>query len=113
MHYIGSLFTLLDDSDTSDRLPLLGALRAMLCEAAPEPLVHNLLANVVIRFMASGKDDASRFFRAFNEHKVIVEQLPYSDSSCRVFHSDARRLPVNDGSVGLIVTSPPYINVFN
>jgi SAM-dependent methyltransferase len=30
-----------------------------------------------------------------------------------VFHCDARKLPLDPSSIDLIVTSPPYINVFN
>lgn len=34
--------------------------------------------------------------------------LAYDDGSCQVWQGDARALPLEDGSVDLIVTSPPY-----
>jgi len=87
----------------------------MLNEASQLPLLHNIIANTIIRYYgeAQGTNDASLFRRAFHQHKAIVEQLPHSPHSCRVLHCDARCLPLDDQSVDLIVTSPPYINVFN
>lgn len=42
-----------------------------------------------------------------------VRNLPCSKSPIRVGLHDARNLPLEDGSVGFLITSPPYINVFN
>ena len=39
--------------------------------------------------------------------------LPYSAEPVVTFNSDARDLPLNDSSVNFVLTSPPYINVFN
>ncbi len=114
IHYTGGLFSLLKKQTQEDRLPMGDLLKAMLREASSEPLVYNIIANTVIRFMTSGGvQDSDAFFRAFKEHRTIVERLPHSGSLCTVFHCDARTLPLDSGSVDLIVTSPPYINVFN
>jgi SAM-dependent methyltransferase len=43
----------------------------------------------------------------------LIESLPQSDEPIVVAFADARRLPLPDASIDLIVTSPPYINVFN
>jgi len=42
-----------------------------------------------------------------------VKALPYSQSSVRVEMADARQLPLSPSSIDFVVTSPPYINVFN
>jgi hypothetical protein len=42
-----------------------------------------------------------------------VLQLPLSNLSVTAEVGDARRIPLPDASVDYIVTSPPYINVFN
>src|SRR5947208_12976005 len=39
--------------------------------------------------------------------------MPYTKASLKFFNCDARRLPIQDGLIGLVITSPPYINVFN
>ena len=43
----------------------------------------------------------------------IVRALPESARPVTVHHADARALPIESGSVDLVLTSPPYINVHN
>ena len=43
----------------------------------------------------------------------IVRNLPVCPCPVVVHHADARRLPVPNGSADLVLSSPPYINVFN
>lgn len=49
---------------------------------------------------------------AFGVLEVLLE-LEKLDASARCFLDDARSLPLSDGAVDAIITSPPYINVFN
>lgn len=86
----------------------------MLGEASGAPFVRNIIANAIIQYIGlRGKKGSRQLHDAFNRHTTIVERLPYSQNHCRVFHRDARSLPLQDQSVDFIVTSPPYINVFN
>jgi len=43
----------------------------------------------------------------------LVRSLPYSDQQIKADLQDARSLPLESESVDFVVTSPPYINVFN
>lgn len=43
----------------------------------------------------------------------LIENLPYSSKQISVGLSDARSLPLERDCIDFIVTSPPYINVFN
>lgn len=43
----------------------------------------------------------------------IITKLPYSQKPIRVGLSDARSLPLENNQIDFVVTSPPYINVFN
>lgn len=117
IRYEGGLFSLLraDDVERTERGGSIEEwLRAVLRESAGEPLVQNIVANTVLRFMAPGGERTSRaLFRAFKDHSALLERMPYSDQPCRVFHCDARTIPLQTGTVDFIVTSPPYINVFN
>jgi len=114
IHYIGGLFSSLEDWTESVPLSMEDSLKTILRDASQEPLVYDIIANTIIRSMSSGKKvDESAFFVAFKGHKAIIEQLPYSKKPCKVFHCDARSIPLNNESVDFIVTSPPYINVFN
>jgi hypothetical protein len=74
----------------------------------------NVFVNVLIRVLEFPPPlDADKLFRAFRQHRDVVLGLPFSESECRVVNADARALPVESESVDLVLTSPPYINVFN
>lgn len=45
--------------------------------------------------------------------KKLIETLPYSNRKLTALQTDARLIPVENGSVDFVITSPPYINVFN
>ncbi|MCE9636092.1 MAG: site-specific DNA-methyltransferase [Planctomycetes bacterium] len=49
----------------------------------------------------------------WNHLADLVRALPHSDAAVRVELGDARRLTLPDQSIDLVITSPPYINVFN
>lgn len=42
-----------------------------------------------------------------------IRDLPFSVNPVRAIRGDARAMPLDDASVDFVVTSPPYINVFN
>ena len=54
-----------------------------------------------------------KVFRTWNKLQQHIINLPYSEQSIDIFLADARSTPVTSGSVNLVITSPPYINVFN
>jgi len=43
----------------------------------------------------------------------LIRSLPYSGKQIKAGLDDARSLPLGDDSIDFVVTSPPYINVFN
>ena len=43
----------------------------------------------------------------------FVRRLPFSEKRITAFNADARQIPLESNSANLIITSPPYINVFN
>jgi len=91
-------------------------LRQMSVGLTDDPLVHNILANTVIRYSTGRRSEEGKplqLLRAVDQHLRIIQELPYSSEEYKVFHSDARMLPLADSSIDLIITSPPYINVFN
>lgn len=45
--------------------------------------------------------------------KARVLSLPETDSHIRLVNRDARSLPLQDDRIDFVLTSPPYINVFN
>ncbi|WP_017306409.1 DNA methyltransferase [Spirulina subsalsa] len=49
----------------------------------------------------------------FTDLVNLIKNLPYSHHPIKVGLSDARSLPLPNDSIDFIITSPPYINVFN
>lgn len=56
---------------------------------------------------------AEKVLKAWSKLSKVVTQLPYSEQAIDIFHTDARQVPRTRSSVDLVITSPPYINVFN
>ncbi len=75
---------------------------------------RSLLQNTLIRLLEVESEHIwEDVFRCYRQHCEIVLSLPHSTEECRIENADARALPVGDSSVDLILTSPPYVNVFN
>ncbi len=51
--------------------------------------------------------------KAFLQITNVLNSLPETKTQIQVTCSDARAINLKDNSVGFVVTSPPYINVFN
>ena len=54
-----------------------------------------------------------KVFKIWFKLKEHVTKLPFSKQPIDVFLADARRTPLDESSIDLVITSPPYINVFN
>ena len=75
---------------------------------------RNLAAALVVLCDFHCKElDSAAIFRNWLRLERIVRALPESPRTVAVHHADARALPIPSGSVDLVLTSPPYINVHN
>jgi DNA modification methylase len=79
-------------------------------EALPRVLLEGLV--VLLDFLKPGltRTKVASTWRRMRER---VEGLPYSTEPVEPMNCDARQVPVQSGAVDLVITSPPYINVFN
>jgi len=80
-------------------------------KSAPEGKL--LEALVVLMDFYREVPSVQRVFASWRKIEALVTSLPFSERPLQVFHTDARRIPLADSCVDLVVTSPPYINVFN
>jgi DNA modification methylase len=71
--------------------------------------VKHVLANTLIRGMSGNFN----FEQAFRTHCSLLRSLPHVETTHFMFNADARRTPLAESSIDLVITSPPYINVFN
>ncbi len=80
----------------------------------PNDTLRALLESlIVILDFQKGGIPFSRILCKWREFRRLVLSLPYSEKPVTVKPADARKLPLDPGCVDLVVTSPPYINVFN
>lgn len=102
------------ENDNSDEVKSMDELFSEMLNETDNYLILNILANAFVRYKkyrkANGKEDMEK---ALGEHLKIVNNLPFIDKECFLFHTDSRKIPLSDNTVNLIITSPPYINVFN
>lgn len=90
------------------RNPLLSVRQAQTDE------LRKILLDALIIFMAFVKDGTSKaFVSVWQSLKNIIRSLPESEFAIDMVNGDARQIPLPDGCVDLVLTSPPYINVFN
>ncbi len=87
----------------------------VLRKSSGNPLLYTIIINTLFRYvrLTSKELRSKRLTKAFNHIAEIIRGLPFGTQYCQVFMRDSRNLPIQGESVDLIITSPPYINVFN
>jgi 16S rRNA G966 N2-methylase RsmD len=80
---------------------------------AVTPGVRTLLEAFVVLLGDENSADDDSCARKWAALRTVVSKLPYSSRAVRASLGDARALTLPDHSVDFVLTSPPYINVFN
>lgn len=57
--------------------------------------------------------DIEKIIGTWTRLRSTVEGLPFSQTNLKAINCDARKLPLANDIFDLVITSPPYINVFN
>ncbi|HAX76998.1 MAG TPA: methyltransferase [Cyanobacteria bacterium UBA11372] len=70
-------------------------------------------AFVILLDLANNKLTTSHIHNTFYKLCQVIKNFPYSEAPLASLLCDARCLPVETDSIDFVVTSPPYINVFN
>ena len=96
-----------------DRAALEAALIQVWREAATGPAQSIAAALVVLCDFHRAQLDTDTAHKTWLRIERTVRTLPESVPRISVHHADARALPVETGSVDMVLTSPPYINVHN
>jgi hypothetical protein len=82
--------------------------------SATDPYVRPLVEAVIVLLDMGDKEIDERAVRmAWKKLRSVVRSLPFSEAPIELANGDARSLPLRAGRVDLVITSPPYINVFN
>ena len=82
-------------------------------ESAAGPTKDLAAALVILCDFFQKHLDAETVYRNWQRLERLVHHLPCDATSVSVHHADARSLAIESGTIDLVVTSPPYINVHN
>ncbi len=92
-------------------------IRQALADAATQakaPLSKILLEALVVLLNYSEKElTADAVLATWGKLRETVQALPVSDKIIEPANCDARALPLPDHHAEIVITSPPYVNVFN
>lgn len=77
----------------------------------PEKIILDAL--VILLDLANHSLTKERIYNIFFSLCQVIKNLPYSESPIVTLLGDARSLPLAANTIDFIITSPPYINVFN
>ena len=97
-------------SETSEILP---TITCAIQQNAPSALSTLLSTLIILIDLFRNELSSSFLYMKWNELKKIVLEIPFSTAQIRVDMGDSRRLECNSDDATLLITSPPYINVFN
>jgi DNA modification methylase len=81
------------------------------CSKNGEKIILNAL--VILLDLADKRLTIDHIHNTFFRLCQVIKDLPYSELSPITLLCDARALPLEKDTIDFIVTSPPYINVFN
>ena len=109
-HPPGSLFCGADAAAGSSAAPI----ESLLSCCNGDRLYSMTIRVVLLLAMKNGKIATPTALRSsFNQVQATIAGLPHSPGRRQAIAADARSLPCEDRSVAGVITSPPYINVFN
>ncbi|MGL5490524.1 MAG: DNA methyltransferase [Shewanella sp.] len=79
----------------------------------------NEISRTILLALITGLDfeikkiNLKRIINVWGSLRGNIENLPKSDNNICCYHRDARETKLRDNSIDFVLTSPPYINVFN
>lgn len=92
------------------------SLELLLCQQASSSNgIELMLAESLIVLSDFHRADFShnRILKTWQKLKEMCINIPFSDFMVSANHCDSRKLPIDNRTINLTITSPPYINVFN
>ncbi|HAN74121.1 MAG TPA: methyltransferase [Planktothrix sp. UBA8407] len=74
-----------------------------------------ILDSLVILLDISDNDSLIRekVYKTSSKLYQLIRDMPYSEEKISTFLGDARQIPLEEDQINFVITSPPYINVFN
>ena len=110
-----AIYSLADQITQIWRNGTLGDAERRLKEMASTEGANGIVAGayVILLDLFTNKLTREHCERTFTKITRSIRQLPLSSKPLKAVRGDARAMPLPDSSVDFVLTSPPYINVFN
>jgi len=80
---------------------------------APHDLRVRMLLEAFVVLVDGDTASDQSYSKTWSTIREVVTDLPFSRTPVRAVLGDARALHLADGSIDFVLSSPPYINVFN
>lgn len=96
--------------NTSEFIP---SLKKIINSATDSKIANILSTLIVLLDIYNNEASANLITDKWSKLREIIIALPYSQNTITVDNGDARCLAIPDDSADMLLTSPPYINVFN
>lgn len=101
--------SILSDDNSVSITPLIRDLSGLKCVDS-----KILIESLIVKLDLDGEHfPIHSLWSKWNALRTLVESLPRSQKTVSVALGDARYLPLDDAVIDFVLTSPPYINVFN
>lgn len=83
-------------------------------KGSQETPISNIISLLVVILDIYNNEITLDFLqKKWNDLKQIINTLPYTNKKISALLGDARNIDLTDNLADLLITSPPYINVFN
>ena len=98
--------SVLENQEIEEKIDRIGSLVGDL-----EKTMLNTL--VILLDLFNNRHNGESIQKRFGEFSALIRSLPYSARPIKTYLADSRNIPIENEIIDFIVTSPPYINVFN
>lgn len=70
-------------------------------------------AFIVLLDKTTYRNKPDKISKLWSDLSSTLIELPFTKNTINAYNADCRKIPTQDNSIDLVITSPPYINVFN
>lgn len=104
---------LIRDNRNADSVELQRTLTGLSANLSGEAVLILLDALIVLLDFYKNNLTVDKVFNTWAKLRAIINDLPFSRAAIDLSNADARKLPLPNHAADIVLTSPPYINVFN
>jgi len=79
--------------------------------SVPEKIILDTL--MVLLDVFNNELTIEHLYNIFHDLSNLIKIIPYSKGRLRAYLCDARKIPLRKDEIDFVLTSPPYVNVFN